>query len=99
MGFSIGRVGRLDDGYHRLWPDRPGNSRYRKGGVGYGQAKKRLAELIIDFFKPYREKRGELENNIDYVKDVLKCGGERAKAIAAETLSRVRTAAGLGNRL
>jgi tryptophanyl-tRNA synthetase len=68
---------------------------YRSGGMGYGQAKKRLAELMIDYFKPYRQKRAELENNIDYVKKVLAHGAERAKAVARETLEKARRAVGL----
>ncbi|MHC4365325.1 MAG: tryptophan--tRNA ligase, partial [Planctomycetota bacterium] len=31
-------------------------NRYRSGGMGYGEVKKRLAELMIDYFKPFREK-------------------------------------------
>ncbi len=71
-------------------------NRYRSGGMGYGQAKKRLAELMIEYFRPYRQKRAELENNIDYVKQVLAEGAQRAKAVAAETLARAKNAAGLG---
>ena len=70
-------------------------NKYRTGGMGYGQAKKRLAELMIDYFKPFRQKRIELENNIDYVKEVLSNGAERAKAVARETLEKARQAVGL----
>ena len=70
-------------------------NRYRSGGMGYAEAKKRLAELMIDYFKPFRQKRVELENNIDYVKKVLAKGAERARAIAAETLAEARKAVGL----
>jgi tryptophanyl-tRNA synthetase len=70
-------------------------SKYRTGGMGYGQAKKRLAELMTDYFKPFQQKRTELENNIDYVKEVLANGTERAKAVARETLERARQAVGL----
>lgn len=69
--------------------------RYRAGGMGYGEAKKRLAELIIEFFRPYRQKREDLEKNIDYVHAVLKSGAERARAVAGDTLARARCAAGL----
>jgi len=70
-------------------------NKYRNGGLGYGQAKKRLAELMIDYFKPFRQKRNELENNIDYVKEVLAKGAGRAKAVARETLEKARQAVGL----
>ena len=69
-------------------------SRYRSGGLGYGQAKKRLAELMIDHFKPFRQKRAELESNIDYVKEVLANGAKRAKAVAGRTLEKARRAVG-----
>ncbi|MEA3225505.1 MAG: tryptophan--tRNA ligase [Planctomycetota bacterium] len=71
------------------------DSKYRSGGMGYGQAKKRLAELVIDYFKPFRDKRIELEGDIDYVKGVLADGAERARAVASEMLEKARLAVGL----
>jgi len=71
-------------------------SKYRNGGMGYGEAKKRLAELIIEYFKPYREKRAKLEKDTKYVKEVLADGARRAKAAAGKTLMRVRDAVGYG---
>lgn len=73
-------------------------NRYRAGGMGYGEAKKRLAELIIEYFRPYREKRAELENNLDAVDAMLRKGAERARAVAAPTLQEARNAVGLGAR-
>lgn len=70
--------------------------RYKAGGMGYGQAKKRLAELLIEYFAPFRAKRQELENNLDYVNEVLKNGAARAGEIARQTLSNARKAVGLG---
>jgi tryptophanyl-tRNA synthetase len=70
-------------------------ARYRKGGVGYGHTKKRLVELLSEYFRPYREKRKELENNYDYVEQVLQSGASRARALARKTLDEVRTAVGL----
>ena len=69
--------------------------KYRQGGTGYGEAKKRLAELLIEYFKPYRQKRAELEKNIDYVNEVLKKGAQRATAVAEKTLKKARIAVGL----
>jgi len=74
-------------------------SRYRRGGMGYGEAKKRLAELIIEYFKPYREKREQLADNIDHIKEVLAAGAERARAVSAQTLAEAREAVGLGGKL
>jgi tryptophanyl-tRNA synthetase len=74
------------------------NQRYRMGGTGYSEAKNRLAELLIEYFAPYRQKRIELGENIGYVKEVLAKGARRARAVAAETLAKVRDAVGLGPR-
>ena len=70
-------------------------NRYRSGGMGYSEAKKRLRELLIEYFEPYRQKREELEKNLDYVRDVLIDGAQRARAIASRTLAEVRKAVGL----
>jgi tryptophanyl-tRNA synthetase len=64
--------------------------------MGYGEAKKRLAELLVDYFKPYRQKREELENDIGAVKEMLASGAQRSRAVASETLNEVRKAVGLG---
>ena len=70
-------------------------TRYRNGGMGYGDAKKRLAELMVAYFEPYRQKRQDLANNLDYVHEVLAKGAERAQTVARETLNKARTAVGL----
>ncbi|MHC4362481.1 MAG: tryptophan--tRNA ligase, partial [Planctomycetota bacterium] len=72
------------------------DGRYRRGGMGYSEAKKRLAELMADYFKPFRQKRTELENDVNHVREVLADGARRAKAVAATTLAEVRRAVGLG---
>ena len=69
--------------------------RYRAGGMGYGSAKKELFELMMDYFKPMREKRAELEQNMDYVEQVLQKGAEKARAVAVKTLQKARQAVGL----
>ena len=69
--------------------------KYRQGGIGYGQAKKRLAELLIEYFKPYRKKRAELEQNVDYVHKVLAEGASKAKLTAQKTLASAKKAVGL----
>jgi len=75
--------------------------KYRQGGMGYGHAKKRLVEMIHDYFRPYREKRKDLENNLDEVEKILQDGAQRARAIGRKTIDEVRKAVGLcamGNR-
>jgi len=71
--------------------------KYRTGGTGYGEAKKRLAELLQAYFRPYRQKRAELEKDIDFVRNVLADGARRARAVARPTLERARRAVGLGD--
>jgi tryptophanyl-tRNA synthetase len=70
-------------------------ARYKAGGMGYGEVKKRLLQLIDEYFAPFRERRRELETDTDYVMDVLKDGGIRARAIAQQVMHRVREATGL----
>jgi len=72
--------------------------RYRAGGMGYGDAKKRLAELFEERFGSAREKRGQLEKDPDFVEDVLVAGAKRARAVAAEVMADVRDACGLLTR-
>ncbi len=69
--------------------------KYRAGGMGYGDAKKMLLEKVIETFKPFREERERLKNNIAYVKDILKTGAEKARIIASETKAEVWDKTGL----
>lgn len=69
--------------------------RYRAGGMGYGEAKKALAEAFEAHFGPFREKREALAADRDYVEDVLRDGAKRARREAAQTLERARAAVGL----
>ena len=69
--------------------------RYRRGGMGYGEAKKRLAELYEQRFTPPRERRQQLVNDPAYVEDVLADGGRRARAVAQGVMADVRKACGI----
>ena len=68
---------------------------YRKGGLGYGTVKKRLAELYEEHFAPARQRRAELEADPDGVEDVLTDGAKRARAVAQQVMARVRDACGV----
>ena len=70
--------------------------KYKAGGMGYGTVKKRLLELLLEYFSPYRQKREELAADSGYVEQVLKDGAERARAVASVTLDKVRKAVGIG---
>jgi tryptophanyl-tRNA synthetase len=69
--------------------------RYRAGGLGYGEVKKRLAELHEATFGPARERRAHLAARRDDVEDVLREGARRARAVAQEVMADVRAACGL----
>lgn len=68
---------------------------YRKGGFGYGNAKKRLLEKVDATFGPAREKRKQLIADPDFVEDVLREGARKAGDIATATLNAARDACGL----
>jgi len=70
-------------------------ARYRAGGLGYGEVKKALAEKFTVHFAPLRRRREELARQPEYVAEVLRRGGERARAAARQTLARARQAVGL----
>lgn len=69
---------------------------HERGGVGYGDFKKRLLQGVADYFAPFREKRAEIVADPKYVDRVLAEGAEKARLVARKTLARVREAVGLG---
>ena len=82
---------------HRLFLDADAAKalaeKYRKGGLGYGEAKKALFEAHMDYFRPMREKRSRFTE--EHVESVIKDGAARAGIIAGKTMERVRKAVGL----
>jgi tryptophanyl-tRNA synthetase len=68
---------------------------YRRGGFGYGEIKKALAELAMDYFADARKRRKELESQPDYVLEVLADGAAKARKKAAEVLLRAQKACGV----
>ncbi len=69
--------------------------RYRRGGTGYGETKKRLYELFEEQLGPARKRYDELAANPDEVEHILADGAARARAVATETMCEVRQACGL----
>jgi len=69
--------------------------RLRAGGLGYGDLKKTLFQRYWDYFATARARRAELEANLDHVRNVLKDGAARARAVAQNVLQRAKTASGL----
>ncbi|MGB0595606.1 MAG: tryptophan--tRNA ligase [Rubripirellula sp.] len=68
---------------------------YRRGGFGYGEVKKAVADASEAYFAEARSRRAELESNLDYVHEVLGNGAERAREVAGEVLGRAQRACGL----
>jgi len=68
---------------------------YDRGGIGYGDFKKRLLEAYLARFEPMRARRDEILADPGYIDDVLARGAERARAAAAPVVDRVRRAVGL----
>lgn len=69
-------------------------SNYENGGYGYGHAKTALYELILDKFKNQRLLFNELMENDESIEDVLEIGKLKAKSVAGEVLSRVKSRLG-----
>jgi tryptophanyl-tRNA synthetase len=69
--------------------------KFKKGGMGYGDAKKILLAKILEYFGEAREKRIELQKDLSYVKSVLKKGAERAQKEATKMMAEVRAKTGL----
>ncbi len=69
---------------------------FRRGGTGYGDAKKALLEKILAYFGAARERRRKLEADADTIEDVLRDGASRARSAVAGLMNDVREAAGVG---
>ena len=65
-------------------------------GRGYGDFKAAVAEALVDFLAPVRERYGELRPDEEQLEAVLEAGAERARSMARETLADVREAMGVG---
>ena len=68
---------------------------YRRGGFGYGEVKKALAELAADYFAEARDRRRDYEAHPERVREILADGAARARKKSAEVLSRAQSACGV----
>lgn len=57
---------------------------------GCADCKRQLAELVNEYFRPIRAKRKELEQNPDYVHQIIREGSKRAAEDAQKTIDAVR---------
>ena len=65
-------------------------------GSGYGDFKAAVADAVVEFLAPVRERYEELRPDEETLEAALTSGAEKARAIASETLAEVRTAIGIG---
>ncbi|MDF1699644.1 MAG: tryptophan--tRNA ligase [Planctomycetota bacterium] len=70
-------------------------AQYRSGGSGYGAFKTRLLEAFHAQFDEARVRREALAQDLDFVRDVLATGAQRARQVGAEVLADVHAACGL----
>jgi tryptophanyl-tRNA synthetase len=65
---------------------------------GYGDVKTAVADAVVDYLAPVRERYEELRADERTLESVLAHGAERARAISSQTLADVRELMGLGAR-
>ncbi len=68
---------------------------YRRGGFGYGEVKKALADAAERYFAEPRARRAELAAHPERVHEILADGASRARKKAAEVLLRAQRACGV----
>ncbi len=64
-------------------------------GKGYVEFKSDLAEVAVNFLKPFQEKRKEFEKDSKHVFQILERSEERARKLAQQTLDGVKEKMGL----
>lgn len=68
---------------------------YRRGGFGYGEIKKALADAAENYFAAARERRAELEADTKKVRAIVADGAAKARKKAGEVLLRAQKACGV----
>jgi tryptophanyl-tRNA synthetase len=64
----------------------------RTAGIGCIECKAKMADHLIEWIAPVRERRVEYEKNPERVLDILDAGSKRARVVAQGTMERVREA-------
>ncbi|MFD7547081.1 tryptophan--tRNA ligase [Streptomyces sp. NPDC059578] len=72
-----------------------GELEQRYEGKGYGALKTDLAEIVVDFVTPFRERTQQYLDDPETLDSILAKGAEKARAVAAETLSQAYDKVGL----
>ena len=71
---------------------------YQRGGFGYGEVKKALADQAEEYFADVRQRREDFEKHPDNVRDILTEGANRSRNKAQQVLTRAQQACGIKNR-
>ncbi|MAT50555.1 MAG: tryptophan--tRNA ligase [Porticoccaceae bacterium] len=66
-----------------------------ENGIAWGEAKKRLFELVNDELMEARQRYNELLATPDYIEEVLKSGAERAREYSAPFFDQLKKAVGI----
>ena len=64
-------------------------------GKGYGDLKGAVAEVVVEYFRPVRDRTMELLKEPAELTKILKVGADKAHAVAEETLKKTYEAMGL----
>jgi tryptophanyl-tRNA synthetase len=65
-------------------------------GSGYGAFKQAVADAVVEYLTPVRERFQQLRADDSELERILTAGAEKARAIATDTLADVRRAMGVG---
>jgi tryptophanyl-tRNA synthetase len=65
-------------------------------GAGYGAFKTAVAEAVVEYLAPVRERYTELRADEQTLEEILAGGAEKARELAAPVLADVRQAMGVG---
>ena len=68
---------------------------YQRGGLGDVKTKRYLLEILERELSPIRESRVEFAKDMGQVYDMLQKGSEKARQVASQTLSEVKSAMGI----
>jgi tryptophanyl-tRNA synthetase len=68
---------------------------YAQCQIRYGDMKKQLAEDMVDFIRPIRDKAIELQKDEDTLRKIMKSGKDKARDSASKTLEEARKAMGI----
>ena len=63
--------------------------------IRYGDMKKQLAEDMVNFMRPIREKAEDIMNDQGLLANIMRTGKEKARTNAAETIDLVRRSMGV----